>query len=301
MTVPSSARLVLFALLLSALSLRSQAEPPLTQAEIKEKYQNCSDGYYSGPLPGKTHYTKDDYLWVVSPEFASKYCMPPEFVDAKLKGAEAVAFHLPKEGAEHCGYNGNKENCSRRLALGFEIYYKKDLKLPAISDTKYAVGALYMLPTSKHLLSNNLPISISRKDRGSPWSNERPGFQTKFKTSSFGLVGVKGGRTVWPITALGEFMYIEELLPGYNFLSLEGNLGFFTNPRREKMGIKKFSIVLNHPNDNSKEEGRSYPGGYAHVIELPEWFTDQVRAADKLKSSDWRQLIQRTLPSKQVK
>ncbi|WP_136419244.1 hypothetical protein [Herbaspirillum sp. ST 5-3] len=295
MTSISSTRFLLCGLLLCTLSHLSFAESVLTEAEIKSKYQNCSDGYYSGPRPGKTHYTKDDYLWVVSPEFASKYCMPPEFVDANLKGAEAVAFHLLQEGAEQCGYGGNKENCSRRIALGFEIYYKKDLTLPAISDTKYSVGALYMLPVSKHLLSNNLPYSVTRKDTGSTWSNERPGFQTKFKQSSFGLVGVKGDRVVWPITALGEFMYIEELLPGYNFISLEGNIGFFTNPRMEKQGVNKFVLVLRKP-EVQGSNGRLL-SEFAHVIELPEWFTEKVRAADKLKSSGWKQLIQHTLPT----
>ena len=30
-------------------------------------------GYYSGPRPGKNRYTKDEYLWVVTPEFAAGY------------------------------------------------------------------------------------------------------------------------------------------------------------------------------------------------------------------------------------
>ena len=274
----------------------SSARAQLTAAEVKEKYQSCSDGYYSGPRPGKTHYAKDEYLWVVSAEFASKYCMPPEFVDKDLKGAEAVAFHFLQEGAEQCGFGGNKENCSRRTAPGFEIYYKKELKLPAISDTKYSAPALYMFPLSKHLLSSNLPYSVTRKDVGSSWRNERPGFQTKFKPSSFGLVGVQGGRVVWPITPLGEFMYIEELLPGYNFISLEGNIGGFTNARMEKLGIKKFVLVLRKPKV-SGSDGRTL-SEFAHVIELPEWFTDKVRAADKAGAAEWQKLIQRSLPAK---
>ena len=286
-------------LLLVTLGHSSIAQTSLTNTEIKEKYQNCSDGYYSGPRPGKTHYTKDEYLWVVSPEFASKYCMPPEFVDKNLKGAEAVAFHLLQEGSEQCGFGGNKENCSRRIAPGFEIYYKKELKLPAISDTKYSAGALYMFPLSKHLLSNNLPYNATRKDIGSSWRNERPGFQDKFKPSSFGLVGVKGDRVVWPVTALREFMYIEDLLPGYNFISLEGNIGGFTNPRMEKLDARKFVLVLRKP-EAPGSDGRLL-SEFAHVIELPEWFTEKVRDADKLGSAEWRQLIQRTLPAKQAK
>jgi hypothetical protein len=278
----------------------AQAPAPLTESELKQQYQGCSDGYYTGPRPGKTHYTKDDYLWVVSPEFASRYCMPSEFIDKNLKGAEAVAFHLIEESTEQCGYGGNKENCSRRIALGFEIYFKKELKLPAISDTKYTFGALYMLPLSKHLVTSTLPYNQIRADTGSPWSNARPGFQNKFKPSSFGLEGVKGERVVWPITSFGEVMYIEELLPGYNFISLEGSIGFFTNPRMEKQDIRKFILVLRKPEDQQGSNGRRL-SEFAHVIELPEWFTDKVRAADKLRGDEWRHFIQRALPAAQSK
>lgn len=273
------------------------ADTPLSRAQVKSKYESCSDGYYSGHRPGKVRYTKDDYLWVVTPEFASRYCMPPEFVDASLKGAEAVAFRLVQEPTENCGFGGNREVCSRRTALGFEIYYKSDLKLPAISDTKYSVAGIYMLPVSKHLLSNNLPYSQVRKETGSAWANERPGFQSKFKKLSFGLVGVKGNRVPWPITALAEIMFIENLMPGYDFISLEGSVGFFTNPRMEKLGIRKFSIVLDKPDEIRKDEDRLYPVDYAHVIDIPEWFTDRIRAADKRKGDEWRSLIQRTLPA----
>ncbi len=286
-------------LLLSVIGYASIAAAPMTEGEVKAKYQQCSDGYYSGPRPGKTHYTKDEYLWVVSAEFASRYCMPPEFIDKNLKGAEAVAFHFLQEGAEQCGFGGDKENCSRRIAPGFEIYYKKVLKLPVISETKYSAPAMYMFPLSRHLLGNNLPYEQIRSDMGHPWRNERPGSQNKFKPSSFGLVGVKGDRVVWPVMPLREFMYIEELLPDYNFVSLEGNIGGFTNPRMEKLGVKKFVLVLRKP-DLPGSDGRLL-SEFAHVIELPEWFTDKVRTADKLNAAEWQHLIQRTLPAEKTK
>jgi hypothetical protein len=91
-------------------------------------------------------------------------------------------------------------------------------------------------------------------------------------------------------------MYIEELLPGYNFISLEGNIGGFTNPRMEKLGVKKFVLVLRTP----KQDGsmNQLLSDFAHVIELPEWFTEKVRAADKVRGREWQQLIQRALPKK---
>src|SRR3989338_11309092 len=109
---------------LAQTSPAASASRPLSDVDLKAQYQGCPLGYYSGPRPGKTRYTKDEYLWVVTPEFAKAWCMPPEYVDATLKGAEAIAYKPVQEGAENCGFGGNKEACSRRTAHGFEIYYK---------------------------------------------------------------------------------------------------------------------------------------------------------------------------------
>ena len=40
----------------------AESDKPLTQAEVQAAYQNCPVGYYSGPRPGKSRYTKDEYL-----------------------------------------------------------------------------------------------------------------------------------------------------------------------------------------------------------------------------------------------
>lgn len=288
----------LLGLLLMTVAWPTHAQTPLTEAQIKAKYRHCPAGFYSGPQPGKTRYTKDEYLWVVSPEFAEQYCMPAEFVDKELKGADAVAFRVTEAGTEECGYGGKREVCSRRKALGFEIYYKSSLKLPAINDTKYAARALYMYPLSTHLvsLSPDLPWDIRNKGPGTQWERERPGYQPKFRPSSFGMVGVKGSRVPWPIVAFREVMYIEDLLPGYVFISLEGSIGRFDNARMQKLGIKKFSIVLNHPDDRRSDEDLEYPKDYAHVIELPEWYVERVRAVDRVGGKEWQALVQRALP-----
>ncbi len=100
----------------------------LTEAQVREKYQNCPNGYYSGPRPGKARYTKDNFLWVVTPEFARKFCMPPEFVSAELKGAEAVAFRIVEDADEEiCGWGGREQVCARMKELRFEIYLKNGL------------------------------------------------------------------------------------------------------------------------------------------------------------------------------
>lgn len=272
-------------------ALSSEAPTAMTSAEVKAAYQSCPVGYYSGPRPGKSRYTKDDYLWVVTPEFAAAYCMPPESVDKTLKGAEAIAYKLVYEGAENCGFGGNKEACGRRTAHGFEIYYKSSLQLPSVSNTKYNFTGFWMIPTSKHLLSSH---KIRTPAEAVAWQKERPGAETHFR--GWGLVGVKGPKPVWPITALREIQYIEELLPGYNYLSVEGSMGHFSNPRGEKMGATQFVLVLDKLGETRKDEERDLRTDYGHVIYLPEPFVTRIRQVDKQGDQAFRELLKQALP-----
>lgn len=269
-----------------------KSEAPLSEAQVKARYQHCSDGYYSGPRPGKTRYTRDDYVWAVTPEFAKRYCMPPEFVSSELKGAEAVAFRMVNEGAEQCGFGGKKEVCSRRQALGLEFYFPKATKLPAISDTKFSTRALYMVEMSKHVLTDNRPYADAQH-----WLDDKPGGQNKFTPNSMGLVAVQGDKAVWPVAAFREMMYIDDLLPGYNFLSVEGNAGNFEHPGLRKLDPKLFAFVMSRP-------GWSPPparplADYSYVIELPQSFVEKMRGQDAAASTATRDLMKRALPSKQ--
>lgn len=269
----------------------AQTTSQVSEAELRAKYQSCPMGYYSGPRPGKNRYTKDEYLWVVTPEFAAAYCMPPEFVDATLKGAEAIAYKPVQEGSENCGFGDNKETCGRRTAHGFEIYYKSSLQLPSVNSTKYNYRAFYMLPSSKHLLSVRKPTWVETNKQ---WEEERPGAQMRFK--GWGLVGVKGHTPVWPITALREIQYVEELLPGLNYLSMEGSMGFFNNPRGEKRGATNFVLVLNKLGDQRDDEVKDLRSDYGHVIYLPETFLNKIRQVDKQGDLAFRKLLKQALP-----
>lgn len=264
---------------------------PLSDADLEAQYRSCPLGYYSGPRPGKTRYTKDEYLWVVTPEFAAAYCMPPEFIDKTLRGAEAIAYKPVQEGSENCGFGGNKEACGRRTAHGFEIYYKSSLKLPSVSDTKYNYRAFYMLPSSKHVLSTH---KTKTDAEAAAYVAERPGAQRRFK--GWGLIGVKGSKPVWPIAAYREIQYIEELLPGYNYLSMEGSMGFFSNPRGEKQGANQFVLVLDKPGETRKDEERDLRTDYGHVIYLPEALVNKIRQVDKQGFAQFENLLKQALP-----
>ena len=266
-----------------------------TSADLEAQYKSCPEGYYSGPRPGRVRYTKDDYIWAVTPEFAAAYCMPPEYVDKTLKGAEAIAYKPVYGGSESCGFGGNKEACGRRVAHGFEIYFKSSQKIESHSTTKYNFRAFYMLPTSKHLIG---PHVVQTPSARQAWDAERPGSQARFKVTGWGLIGVKGPKPVWPIAAFGEIQYIEDIMPGYNYLSLEGSMGYFSNPRFEKLGVSQFVLRLRKSTDGMKEdEDMDLRTDYAHVIYLPEPFLSKVRQVDKQGAKAFDALVQKAMGS----
>jgi len=265
-----------------------------TSADPEAQYKSCPEGYYSGPRPGRVRYTKDDYIWAVTPEFAAAYCMPPEYVDKTLKGAEAIAYKPVYGGYESCGFGGNKEDCGRRVAHGFEIYFKSSQKIESHSTTKYNFRAFYMLPTSAHLIG---PHVVQTPSQRQAWDAERPGSQARFKVNGWGLIGVKGPKPVWPIAAFGEIQYIEDIMPGYNYLSLEGSMGYFSNPRGEKRSPSNFVLVLDRKGDKRDDEEKDLTTDYAHVIYLPEPFLNKVRQVDKQGAKAFDALVQKALGS----
>ena len=297
-------RLALLVLCASAAVLPAQSQtkdstgPALgaASADPEALYKSCPEGYYSGPRPGRTRYTKDEYIWAVTPEFAAAYCMPPEFVDKNLKGAEAVAYKPVYEGYESCGFGGNKEVCGRGAFHGFEIYLRASTKLQSVSDTKFSFSALHMNAYSKHLLSSNGLANRTMK-AVDQWFDERPGVQKR--TKGWGLIGVKGPKPVWSIVALYEKQYIEDLLPGYNFISLFGSMGYFSNPRGEKRNPSNFVLVLDRLGDKREDEEKNLSTDYAHVIYLPEPFVEKVRQVDKQGAKAFDALVQRAMGGKQ--
>ena len=263
-------------------------EPVLSDGNIKAKYQNCPEGYYSGPRPGKARYAKDNYLWVVSPEFAQRYCMPSEFIDKDLKGAEAIAFTLaPGWPGEQCGWGGKKEVCSQSVYLRFEIYIKRDVKLPVARDINYH----QKMNTGSSNLISLAPDRWNRKYEGP----ERVGALPRYE--DFGLLGVRGNTVEWPIVTLYQEQYVANRFDGIDLIAVQGSTGFFNNERREKQGINDFVIAIDKPGDKRHNGGKKLTE-FAYVIHLPRSFTDKVRYTDKTQGTDWEALGKRALQVK---
>lgn len=216
--------------------------------------------------------------------------MPEEFIDDNLKGASAIAYKIVYEPVEHCGWGGDREVCTRKASHGIEIYYKSDRKMPIVSDTKFSYRALYMLDYSKHLLSTN-GINAPTKGTSAQWFQERPGAQNKFAINSIFLAGVKETKIVWPVSGFGQQIYVDDVMYGYNLLVLEGTMGGFVNPRMEKLGIDRYTLVFRHPDDKSKLEGQPL-SQVAHSIEFPKWFFEKLREIDRADSKKRDEILQ---------
>ena len=90
-----------------------------TLAEKEKQWESCEAAHYVGPREGRRNYTLDNYLWVVTPEFARRYCMPEHMVSAELQGAEAIAFRMV-DGADmdRCGVDDRgQHHCTRQSSL----------------------------------------------------------------------------------------------------------------------------------------------------------------------------------------
>ncbi len=274
----------------------AQLSPPsnqLSDAEVKAKYQNCPNGYYSGPRPGKARYTKDKWVWAVTPEFAKNFCMPPEFVSTELKGAEAVAYKLMEDQDEEiCGWGGNAEVCGKRTEHLLEIYYSNG----AIPKERQAS---YFRPA--HLASTML---ITQSEKGfqaklkSVKTKPRLGAIGPFFSQQFGLESVADGKIVWPLGTLYPSNYYEDVFEGIDYLALEGASGFSRNENWIKLGTKKFAIVVRKDSggDVSKPRTHMMPlADFALVIELPQSMADRIIANDQARGINFKAMAQQAL------
>lgn len=264
----------------------------LVQAQEKQRpaEESCADGYYNGSRPGRKVYSHDKYLWVVTPAFAKRFCMPPEFVDKDLKGAEAIAFRMTT--AEHfnklCTVMDGKEECPGEDELRFDIFLRSDLNLPAINpEVKFYNGYL-----------NDAGEQIFLKERHARWKRYKtgeyqapPGAIPRFMNPVyqidedyvFGLARVHQGKKVWSIAGLHEQSYLASWSANLDLLVLQGHRGGgFDGPRPQEYGMR-YAIVMGKID--------AYVSGaiqnFSHTIWLPEKFYEKVHAAAKARDKSW--------------
>ncbi len=282
------------------LSATARAQPvssapvgQLSDAEVRAKYQDCPNGYYSGPRPGKTHYTKDKWVWVVTPEFARNFCMPPEFVSTELKGAEAVAYKLVEDqDEERCGWGGNAEVCGRRTEHRFEIYYRNGT-IPKQREVPYFHAA--NLPSKMLITESEKGFQAKLK---SVKTKPRVGALGPFYSQQFGLQSIADGKIAWPLGTLGPEIYYEDIYEGIDYLALEGASGFSRLEGWIKSGAKKFVITVRKDSGGDYSKRRSYEmplSDFALVIDLPQSMVDRIIANDQARGLNLKAMAQQAM------
>jgi hypothetical protein len=282
-------------LFLAVLSACAQQPDTRTHQEREALWKSCPDGYYSGPRPGRLNYDNDKYLWVVTPEFAKRFCMPDEMVDPELKGAEAIAFKRvsSEDGNDRCAVQADgKPSCVDDGVGRFEVYLLSSLNLPAAHpEVKFFDGernhsgghisgglgrklkmaklyeqGLYQLPQG----------AINRF--GNPYAHPDRGYQ-------FGLIGIQQNNREWGLANLWEVGFRAEWAIGIDLVILEnrGMAGALDiNPRGVAAGVDRYAIVLDDSRKPKKcpwSDCALVPDDFEHVIYLPSSFVTHVKSS----------------------
>lgn len=250
---------------------------PSTGEQLPQSHEGCAGGWYGGPRPGKNRFTKDPWLWMVSAEFAKRFCMPVGFISTELKGAEAVAFRvLHKTDEETCQVEDRVVKCLDEVVLRFDVYIKSDVKLPRLHDRQYFHAAT--LP-SRLLISK----SLSEQHEWFRYAKKHPdfGLTPPFEPLQVGLDGVKDGKVVKPVASLEQRSSFAGVFQGLDYYAFEASTEFFRNPGLQKNEVGRiFMTFLKSGRTNLETTEGLRVNDYAHVIELPEHFTDGFLAAN---------------------
>jgi hypothetical protein len=285
-------KVVFFALsvLLSTSQVQAQS-----LAEKEKQWQSCEAAHYTGPREGRRNYTLDNYLWVATPEFAKRYCMPESMVSNELKGAEAIAFRMV-DGADmdRCGVDDQgKHHCTRQSRARFEIYLPQSLKLPAANpDVRFYDSRRN---TSEWLFSGN-EEKVSRYQRYknsqyTPPPGTVPRFANMFghpdRGYVFGLWFMPKGPLPWPTGSLFEVGFRELVVPGMDMVILENNLGLDFGSELNHYKANKITpgditgqyVIVMHKRDieTINKEDKRIPQDFELAIYIPHAFAMQMR------------------------
>lgn len=266
----------------------------------------CPDGQYTGrpAKPGASYY-KDNYVWAVSRDFAKRFCMPEEFIADDLKGAEAIAYrHGKPTGQEVCVVTDGKEICEMsRHGHWLEIYVKSGVVPKYDPQVGFYVRNY---PTSKDVLGvSNKQTMVAEAKRNSDAGKrgetlEPPGQRRPY----FGIGPQADGKRIkfrylarmTPIkvdersAALSEHYYMQNRYDGIDLIALEswswGAIAGKDYPVDAPLGY-----AIGVTGEVYDAGSLVYPGGFLHVIELPQRIVRVLNVADRNGSKAFEEAV----------
>jgi hypothetical protein len=245
----------------------------------KRVSEKCDSGIYKGPYQNKTYFTKDPWLWVVTPEFGKRFCMPSQFIDNDLKGAEAIAFRLlNKTDTENCQLKDAKTFCYATKDLRFEIYQKKNTKLPKLHEHNYFQKSI--IPSASLLNASSKEWRYLGEIAS---QREETALSPHFNMKQVGLHAVDGERILGPSIVLEEITFVSSVFEGLDFYAFEGPSGFFQKPEVQQSKSMRFSILFKPlTKDAFKPLANQSTASMGYSIEMPKVFTDQLAEIDRV-------------------
>lgn len=240
---------------------------------VNETSAKCVAGHYSGNRSTASVYTRDTFVWAVSPRFAAEYCMPREFIAPDLPAPiEAIAYRLVENlDEQRCNVGRPISECAGALEHTLEIYYKHD-GIEKAHDARAFQS--FNLP-SKYLISERAEISRRRGERAA--KNATFGATPVFEYGQFLLeTELGGGRS----SALGAFRvktYYELILDGLDYVSVGTGTGFVSTGIWAKSG-KVTALAVNRPANAPADKGGA---ASKLLVRLPQRINDAMVEADR--------------------
>lgn len=141
----------------------------LATTQAQEIETKCPDGYYKKLGADNPRYIKDEYVWVVTPSFAKRFCMPDEFIANDLQGAEAIAYRRPMPSAEQmCERVNGQEVCAPRMdEQRLELYVNSTANIHKFNPEVQYFYDWQKVQSSAGLIESAQPLRNARaRDKG---------------------------------------------------------------------------------------------------------------------------------------
>jgi len=234
-------------------------------------------------------YSKDEYTWAYTREFAQRFQMPEQWINAEIGGGlVAVAWRMTQGGQyQACGLAGRANNCLPTLECQIDLYL--DSNVIKIEWTKPDIGRDVFLPAidSMDVLREPGQPDAGRRRYGID-ETQKSGNVPVRNIVAWGLPGefrfgdrLQFGGIVGQLTS-----YDHVTLPGLTHISYRGNgagacpsqrVGFEGFFLAYDIADSKLDLQLNQQRLNSSSQIPSVARKVTHKLRIPASFYDRIR------------------------
>lgn len=278
------------ALALTAITIPRATAQPVTESPPVYSWPSYEDRH---TFRGRFAYFKDEYIWAYTREFAQRFRMPEQWINAEIKGGlVALAWRMTPGGKyQSCGIGGKTESCLPTLQCQLDIYI--DNTIVKIEWTKPEIGREVLMRTidSMDILREPGQPDAYRRRYGTA-ENAKPG---RIPVFGWGIPSqfrygenLKFGGSLGDLTSYDHVTY-----PGLTLLSRRGNnAGVCPPPKNISDGyIQSFDIA------DSKRSTTLDDRRVVHSLHVPASFYSRIRPAYELLNKENEEAVMGVIKS----